>query len=234
MSTAHANPKTDDALQSLWPKLAQKDRSALRFAVLASGRGSNAQALMGAFAEGFIPGQLVGVVSNRARAGVLDLAQSAKIPTEVVPSQGVTRLEHEKNLLQTLGRMQVDILLLAGFMRILSGDFLRAFAGPVLNIHPSLLPDFPGLYAAQRQWEAGRAVAGATVHRVDEGVDSGPILLQGSLRVRGDEGADGLADRILKEIEHQIYPQAVRLFVDRLIPLQLHSQSQSAQTEQSS
>jgi phosphoribosylglycinamide formyltransferase 1 len=99
---------------------------------------------------------------------------------------------------------------------LLTPFFLDRFAGKVLNIHPALLPDFPGLHAAERQWKAGRKVAGATVHFVDHGVDTGPTLLQGSLLVRGDEGEDGLAERIRDEIEHIIYPRAVRLFLDRI------------------
>ena len=105
---------------------------------------------------------------------------------------------------------------LAGYLRILSEAFLRQFAGVVLNIHPSLLPDFPGLGAAARQWRAGVRVAGATVHYVDAGVDTGPILLSGSLEVRGDEGEAGLAQRILTEVEHVIYPRAVWLLCARL------------------
>ena len=101
-------------------------------------------------------------------------------------------------------------------MRILSDYVLSRFGGAILNIHPSLLPEFPGLHGAERQWAAGCKVAGATVHLVDRGVDTGPVLLMGSLEVRGDEGREGLAERILHEIEHVIYPRAVRLFVERL------------------
>jgi phosphoribosylglycinamide formyltransferase-1 len=126
------------------------------------------------------------------------------------------REEHERQILALCAEHAVDHVLLAGYMRILSPLFLKSFAGTVLNIHPSLLPDFPGLDGAQRQWHAGAKVAGATVHFVNEGVDTGTPLLMGSLEVRGDEGPDGLADRILHEVEHVIYPRAVRLFVDRL------------------
>ncbi len=188
----------------------------LRFAIMASGRGSNAMALLDAFDSGFIPAQLVLVVSNRAGAPVLQKAAARRVPTQVVPDLGLSRAEHEKQLLAALAAAQVDHLLLAGYMKILSPTFLRGFGGAILNIHPALLPEFPGLHAAQKQWQAGVKVAGATVHLVDEGVDSGPILLQGSLEVRGDEGAEGLAERIRTEVEHVIYPRAVRLFIDRL------------------
>jgi len=183
---------------------------------MASGRGSNAVALMEAFAEGFIPAELALVLSNKPEAPVLDSAAAAGIETVAIPSKGKSRQEHETLLLLALDDHDVDHVLLAGYMRILTGHFLNGFDGRVINIHPALLPDFPGLHAAERQWEAGVKVAGATVHFVDEGVDTGPTLLQGSLIVRGDEGAEGLAARILEEIEHVIYPRAVRLFVDRL------------------
>jgi phosphoribosylglycinamide formyltransferase 1 len=190
--------------------------SELRFAILASGRGSNAVALMDAFARGFIPARLALVLTNVEGAPVLDKAAARGLPVASVPHAGLPRAEHERRVLATLKDARIDHVLLAGYMRLLSADFLRAFGGRILNIHPALLPDFPGLHAAERQWEAGRKVAGATVHFVDEGVDTGPVVLQGSLEVRGDEGAAGLADRILHEVEHIIYPRAVRLFCDRL------------------
>lgn len=190
--------------------------STLRFAIFASGRGSNAEALMDAFQSGFIPAQVGLVLSNKADAAVLDKARARNVPTALVPSAGMPRETHEAKLLETLAEARIDHLLLAGYMRILSPYFLTRFQGSILNIHPSLLPDFPGLDGAERQWEAGVKVAGATVHFVDAGVDTGQVLLQGSLLVRGDEGADGLAQRVLHEVEHVIYPRAVRLFIDRL------------------
>jgi phosphoribosylglycinamide formyltransferase-1 len=188
----------------------------LRFAILASGRGSNAVALMDAFASGFIPARLALVVTNIDGAPVLAKAEARGISAVCLPHAGLTRAEHERRLLEKLRAERIDHVLLAGYMRLLSGELLRAFSGRILNIHPALLPDFPGLHAAERQWEAGYGVAGATVHFVDEGVDTGPVILQGSLAVRGDEGPEGLAQRLLEEVEHVIYPRAVRLFVDRL------------------
>ena len=190
--------------------------SDVRFGILASGRGSNAEALMAAFADGFLPAKLVGVVSNMPDAQVLAKAKQRGYPTAIVPSKGIQRAEHEGLMLEQLHTMGIQHLLLAGYMRILGETFLGGFPGSILNIHPSLLPEFPGLHAAERQWEAGRKVAGATVHLVDSGVDTGPTVLQGSLVVRGDEGPEGLAGRILAEVEHVIYPRAVRLFIDRL------------------
>src|SRR3990170_2756054 len=187
-----------------------------RFAILASGRGSNADRLMAAFATDLTDAELVLLASDHAAAPVLEKASRRAVPTAVVERGDLTRESHEDALLETLGEAGAEHLLLAGYMRILSPRFLDEFGGTILNIHPSLLPDFPGLEAPARQWESGVAVAGATVHFVDEGVDSGPILLQGSIPVRGDEGPDGLADRIRTEVEHRIYPEALRLLIGRL------------------
>ncbi len=187
-----------------------------RFAIIASGRGSNAEALMRAFAEQKMPNaELALVISNKADAPVLEKAKSHGVEAVLVESKGKERHDHELELLEALGERRVDHLLLAGYMRVLSRTFLRGWRGQILNIHPSLLPEFPGLRAPERQWEAGVSVAGATVHYVDDGVDTGPVLLQGSLDVRGDEGPNGLAKRILEEVEHVIYPRAVRLFLER-------------------
>ena len=188
----------------------------VRFAILASGRGSNAVALMQAFTDGFIEADLAVVLSNKAQAPVLDRAKERGFASECIESVGKPRQAHEADLLAALRKHNVQHLLLAGYMRILTASFLERFAGQVLNIHPALLPDFPGLHAAERQWDAGRRVAGATVHLVDAGVDTGPTILQGSLLVRGVEGQHGLAERILTEVEHVIYPRAVRLFLDRM------------------
>ena len=188
----------------------------LRFAIFASGRGSNALALMDAFENGFIPAKLALVLTNVVDAPIIDKARARRHEVVIVPNKGLGREEHENRVLAELASARVDHVLLAGYMRVLSPHFLSRFAGTVINIHPSLLPDFPGLHGAERQWEAHRKVAGATVHVVDSGVDSGPVLLQGSLEVQGNEGAEGLAHRILTEVEHVIYPRAVRLFLDRL------------------
>lgn len=171
---------------------------------------------MDSFASGFIPGEVALVLSNVEGAPVLDKARARGVSTVCVPSRGKSRAAHEQAVLAVLREYRVEHVLLAGYMRILTPVFLEGFAGSVLNIHPSLLPDFPGLRGAERQWEAGAKVAGATVHLVNAGVDAGEPLLMGSLEVRGDEGPEGLAARILTEVEHVIYPRAVRLFVDRL------------------
>jgi phosphoribosylglycinamide formyltransferase-1 len=192
------------------------DAARPRFAILASGRGSNADALMAAFQRGFLPAELVVVIADRPGAAVLDKAAARGVRHELVASPGRPRAEQEAALLACLQRHRVQHLLLAGYMRLLSAPFLQAFPGVILNIHPSLLPEFPGLGAVARQWQAGVRVAGATVHYVDAGVDTGPIVLNGSIEVRGDEGEQGLADRILTEVEHVIYPRAVWLLCQRL------------------
>jgi len=184
-----------------------------RFAILGSGRGSNAERLMEAFATSVTDADLALVVSDVPGAPILDRAQRRGHATAVVDGP---KPAQEAALLATLAEAGVGHLLLGGYLRILSPDFLRRFGGTVLNIHPSILPAFPGLDAPARQWEAGVAVAGATVHFVDEGVDTGPILLQGRIAVRGDEGPQGLADRILIEVEHRIYPRALRLLIDQV------------------
>ena len=168
---------------------------------------------MEAFETDLADADLVLLVTDNPDAPVLDRAARHGVATRVVPRTG-TREEHERTLLEAVSG--ADHLLLAGYMRILSPWFLERFPGSILNIHPSLLPEFPGLDAPSQQWEAGVATAGATVHMVDETVDGGPILLQGSITVRGDEGPDGLAERILTEVEHRIYPKAVRILLDRL------------------
>lgn len=187
-----------------------------RFAIFASGRGSNATVLMDSFISGFNEGEVCVLVSNHADAPVLERAKERGIPTVCIPHKGISRPEHDAAMLNALVEAGAEHLLLAGYMRILGAEFIHQFPGHILNIHPSLLPDFRGLHAIERQWEEGVKVAGATVHEVIADVDAGTTLLQGSIEVRGDEGPEGLADRILNEVEHKIYPQAVWLLTRRL------------------
>jgi phosphoribosylglycinamide formyltransferase-1 len=211
------------------PQTSQNQRP--RFAILGSGRGSNAAALMARFADGWLPAELAVVVSNVAGAGIIDRAAAHGYPAHLIESQPGSRAAHEQQLLDCLAQHRVEHLLLAGYMRLLSSDFIRAFPGVILNIHPSLLPDFPGLHAVAAQWQAACRIVGATVHFVDAGLDSGPHLLSGSIEVRGDEGEAGLSARILTEVEHVIYPRAVQLLLDRLrrqVPL--HSPSRTSES----
>jgi phosphoribosylglycinamide formyltransferase-1 len=181
--------------------------------VLISGRGSNLQALIDAAAEGALGGQIAVVVSNVEGAQGLERARRAGIPTHVLPHRGRTREAHEADMVALLSRHGVDLVCLAGYMRLLSPVFLRAFPGRVLNIHPSLLPAFPGIDAQRQAWEHGVKVSGATVHVVDEGLDAGPIVAQEAVPVREEDGPGELAARILAA-EHRIYPRAVRLWLD--------------------
>jgi phosphoribosylglycinamide formyltransferase-1 len=173
-------------------------------------------ALMRAFRDGTLAADLAVVVANVPAAPVLDRARDLDYPAVLVASAGLARSDHEQRVEQVLQQHAVDHLLLAGYMRILSAPFVARWPGTILNIHPSLLPDFPGLHAVAAQWRAGVRIAGATVHFVDAGVDTGPILLQESIAVRGDEGEAGLAARILNEVEHTLYPRAVTLLLQRL------------------
>ena len=187
-----------------------------RFAIFASGRGSNATVLMDSFISGFNEGEVCVLVSNHTDAPVLERAKERGIPAVCIPHKGMARAEHDAAMMDALVQHGADHLLLAGYMRILGGDFIKLFPGHILNIHPSLLPDFRGMHAIERQWDERVKVAGATVHEVIADVDAGTTLLQGSIEVRGDEGPNGLADRILNEVEHKIYPQAVWLLTRRL------------------
>lgn len=184
-----------------------------RVGVLISGRGSNLQALIAAAAAGRLGGEVAVVVSNVAAAAGLARAREASIPAHVSERQGRAREAHDREILDILGAHRIDLVCLAGYMRILSAEFVRAFAGRILNVHPSLLPAFPGPAAVRLAFEHGVRVAGATVHFVDEALDGGPIVLQEALRVAHDDTPETLAARILR-LEHRIYPRAVRLVLE--------------------
>jgi phosphoribosylglycinamide formyltransferase 1 len=184
----------------------------LRVGVLASGRGSNFRALALAAADGRIPAAVVVLVTDRPEAGALAVARELGIEAVVLePAQHPSREAHEKAVIAALEDRQVGLVCLAGYMRLLSAGFVGHFRGRLLNIHPSLLPAFPGLHAQRQALEHGARVSGATVHFVDDGVDTGPIVLQAAVPVRPDDTEATLADRILVE-EHRLYPEAVRLF----------------------
>jgi phosphoribosylglycinamide formyltransferase 1 len=183
-----------------------------RIGVLVSGRGSNLQALIEAAREGRLGGEVAAVVSNVAAAPALDKARSAGVPAFVCDHRGKPREEHDRAVLQVLRDHGADLVCLAGYMRLLSAPFLRALPHRVVNIHPSLLPAFPGLDAQRQAWEHGVKVAGATVHLVEEALDAGPIVMQEAVRVQPDDTPDRLAARIL-EAEHRLYPRAVRLLL---------------------
>ena len=184
-----------------------------RVGVLISGRGSNLQALIGAQRAGTLGGAIAVVVSNVDGVPGLDRARAAGIPALCCPQAGRTREDHDRALVALLREHDVDLVCLAGYMRLLSPVFLEAFSGRILNVHPSLLPAFPGRDAQRQAWEHGVKVSGATVHVVDEGLDAGPIVAQEAVPVLDEDGPDQLAARIL-EAEHRIYPSAVRVFLE--------------------
>ncbi|MEO5345718.1 MAG: phosphoribosylglycinamide formyltransferase [Magnetococcus sp. YQC-9] len=186
----------------------------LPIGVLISGGGSNLQALIDRMADGFIPARIALVISNRTDAFGLERAQQAGIATLVIDHKAFPdRMGFEQAMIDALQAARVELVCLAGFMRVLTPLFIRAFAGRLLNIHPALLPAFPGLHVQQRAIEAGARFSGATVHFVTEEVDAGPIIAQAVVPILDNDDAHTLAARILKQ-EHRIYPLAVRLFAE--------------------
>src|SRR5450755_3507341 len=183
-----------------------------RVAILISGRGSNMAALLQAAAAVDFPAQIAVVVSNRSDAGGLERARSAGVPAVVIESKpfGTDRAAFEAALQAVLDQHRVELICLAGFMRLFTAGFVQRWYGRMLNIHPSLLPSFPGLDPHGQALRAGVKISGATVHFVIPETDAGPIVMQGAVAIRDDDTADTLAARIL-EIEHRIYPDALRL-----------------------
>ena len=184
-----------------------------KIGVLVSGRGSNLQALMDAQRSGDLGGEIVAVISNVESAPALERARTAGIPALFRDPRGLGRDAFDAELATILRERGVDLVCLAGYLRILSDPFLRAFAGRVVNVHPSLLPAFPGLDAQRQALEHGVKVSGATVHLVDHGLDSGPIVLQEAVPVAEADTPETLASRIL-QAEHRIYPRAVRILLE--------------------
>lgn len=182
--------------------------------LLISGRGSNMEAIVNACAQEGWPARIAAVISNKATAGGLAFAAERGIPTAVVDhKQFDSREAFDAELARVIDGFAPDVVVLAGFMRILTEGFVRHFAGRLVNIHPSLLPAFPGLHTHQRALEAGCKVAGATVHLVTPELDHGPIILQAVVPVLADDTEDALSARVLAQ-EHVIYPRAVRWMVE--------------------
>ncbi|MBF0213273.1 MAG: phosphoribosylglycinamide formyltransferase [Magnetococcales bacterium] len=184
----------------------------LSVGVLISGSGSNLQALIDRIADGSVPARIALVISNRADAFGLQRARLAGIPTRVIDHREFPdRVSFDRTMIAALQESGVELVCLAGFMRVLTADFIRAFEGRLLNIHPALLPAFPGLHVQQRAIDAGARFSGATVHFVTEEVDAGPIVIQAVVPILDHDDAQTLAARILKQ-EHRIYPLAVLWF----------------------
>jgi phosphoribosylglycinamide formyltransferase-1 len=185
-----------------------------RIGVLLSGRGSNFEALANGIASGRIPNaEIAIVISNREHAPGIDRAKTRGVATRVIPSKGLQRETYDRQVVAALNDHQVDLVCLAGYMRLLSPYFVASFPNRILNIHPSLLPSFPGLESQRQALEYGVKFAGCTVHFVDENLDAGPIVLQSVVSVGDDDTEDTLSTRILEE-EHRIYSEAVRIVLE--------------------
>jgi phosphoribosylglycinamide formyltransferase-1 len=185
-----------------------------RIGVLLSGRGSNFEALAESIASGRIPNAEVAIViSNREGAPGLERAKSRGIAIRAIPSKGLERETYDRQVVAVLNDHKVDLVCLAGYMRLLSPYFVAAFPNRILNIHPSLLPSFPGLESQRQALEYGVKFAGCTVHFVDENLDAGPIVVQAVLPVNDEDTEETLSARILHE-EHRIYSEAVRIILE--------------------
>ncbi|MEO8361576.1 MAG: phosphoribosylglycinamide formyltransferase [Vicinamibacteria bacterium] len=189
-----------------------------RVAVFASGRGSNLSALL-RDQPAYDSYRVAVVISNVPGSGALHVATEASIEALLIPSRGIERSTHESLMLDALQSRSIDIVCLAGYMRVLGSAFIGGFKKPILNIHPSLLPSFPGMYAQKQAVDAGVRWSGATAHFVDGGLDSGPIILQEPVEVRAEDDEDRLSSRIL-HVEHKLYPKALDIVARGLYRLQ--------------
>lgn len=189
----------------------------MKVAVLASGRGSNLQALIEEWRAGKLPVEFVGVGSDHIEAQALKRAQLAGIPVRAFPRESYPDKEaQERDILKWLEEQRAELLVLAGYMKVLSKEFIRKAGYPIVNIHPSLLPAFPGLNAQKQAVDYGVKVSGCTVHFVDEGMDTGPIILQQAVPVLEEDDEHSLGDRIL-QAEHKLYPEAIRLIAQNKV-----------------
>ena len=191
----------------------------MKIAILVSGDGSNLQAIIDAIESGNVNAELVCVVSNKANAYALKRADKHSIPTIVLGnSRFANRVDYDTNLAEMLKNLDVQLVVLAGFMRLLSPAMIDAFPNAIMNIHPALLPSFPGLDPQQQALDYGVKVSGCTVHFVDCGTDTGPIIIQAAVPILNDDTAASLAIRI-KEAEYKIYPKAINLFANKKLSI---------------
>ena len=181
-----------------------------RLGILLSGRGSNFMAIADSVTAGRIPAEIAVVVSNRPNAPGLEEAERRGLHTRMIPSKGLEREQYDRQVAEVLKEKQVDLVCLAGFMRLLSPYFVSEFPNRILNIHPSLLPAFPGLDAQRQALEYGVKTTGCTVHFVDENLDAGPIVIQSAIPVLDEDTPETLSARILNE-EHRIYSEAINV-----------------------
>lgn len=186
----------------------------LRVGALASGGGTNLQAVIDCCRDGSLDAEMAVVISNNPKAGALERARSAGIPNRCIDHRDYAeREDFDRMVVDALREAEVDLVILAGFMRLISDVFLNAFPGRIMNIHPALLPAFPGLHVQRKALEYGARFAGCTVHFVDGGMDTGPIIIQAVVPVLEEDTEETLSDRILEQ-EHRIYPRAIQFFAE--------------------
>ncbi len=191
----------------------------INIAVLVSGRGTNLQAIINAVNRGAIDGKIEIVLSDNPGAYALKRAKGNDIKTQVVNYKSFSsKEEYEQEIMQQLDNYRVDLIVLAGYMRILGSGFIEKYRYRIINIHPALLPAFPGLNAQRQALKYGVKISGCTVHFVDEGMDSGPIILQKAIKVRQSDDEESLSKRILK-YEHQLLPRAIQLYAQNKIQI---------------
>jgi len=183
-----------------------------KIGILLSGRGSNFEAIADSIKTGKLQAEIAIVISNRADAAGLESARRCGLNAQLIPSKGRVREEHDAEVVAALKQAQVDLVCLAGYMRLLSPEFVRAFPHQIVNIHPSLLPAFPGMDAQKQALDYGAKITGCTVHFVDEHLDHGPIILQKSVPVLEDDDVHTLSARILEQ-EHSAYSEAIGLIL---------------------
>jgi phosphoribosylglycinamide formyltransferase-1 len=191
----------------------------VRLGILISGRGSNLEAIANQIARRKLDAEIAVVISNRPGAPGLEIARQRGIPMRAIASSGIERESYDKLLIDELKIHEVDLVCLAGFMRLLSAGFIRAFPQRVLNIHPSLLPAFPGLDAQRQALEYGSKITGCTAHFVDEFLDSGPIIIQAAVPVLDEDTVESLSARILAQ-EHVIYPKAIQYIAEGRVSIE--------------
>jgi phosphoribosylglycinamide formyltransferase-1 len=210
------SPAVPPVEQELLPRDKQKKKGAkkIKLAVLVSGRGSNLQAIIDAIKHGDFDAEIKIVISNIENAFALERAKKTHLLTKFVNDKLYpTRQEFEEQILHILFEQNIDLVCLAGFMKVLSPFFISHFRGRIINIHPALLPAFPGLHSQKQALDYGVKYAGATVHFVDESVDGGPIILQAIVPVLDEDSEETLSNRILEQ-EHKIYVEAIQLFAE--------------------
>ena len=192
----------------------------MRVAVMASGRGSNFQAIIDSSERGEIPhAEIVHLITNKKDAYAIQRATDHGIDYTIIESKNYSREQFEKKTLRVLKTEKIEVIVLAGFMRILSPQFINSYKNKIINIHPSLLPSFPGAHAHRDTIKYGSKISGCTVHLVDEGVDTGPIIFQASVKVSNNETEETLSQKILP-LEHELMPKALELFCSKKIVIE--------------